>query len=415
MASSANTAREGDRGTVSTNDHWHGDRWQDRVPREPMWMISAGNGERSTSFHPEDNPIGLARWWRGENAVDNLLGRIRIGYNAGARWFFINRPMGTLLSGHVPAASWLTIDDQKREELPRLLTDALLDEFEDQVNIVWFIGSDLRDPRDNLGWSQSRGDQYFQIGQSDNWKQLISTRTTLGGWISTGASGIAIDHSAPTNEREHFINLFKQLNQPPFNLAIYGEGYPIEGAVGGGMARGSDGAPYFNQHAIDSMAWIATDSNIEYHWPINQNDFDAFPLDEDDTRLFVWITDDYDEFPESYRIELMHKYMDRGLIPMTGDKVMFQTAVNRLRLGMPRPIADEGSDIDINVASDEQNDDGEAGFGYASTVAGGGGGGAGALSSAPGVSGGRGQSLGTSIITVRGKSASATEHNNIIE
>lgn len=312
-------------------DHgFEGERWQDRVPREPMWFINAGPGVRNSSVHPEDNARGLAVWWRGDHAVDNLVQRIQTGYGYGARWFFINRPMGTPGNTHVPGASWLTMDQNKRDNLPNELTQALLDEFDEPVHVVWFVGSDMSDPREYSGWTQGRDSLYYQIGQGDNWEQLIGSRVTLGGWISTGASGIAIDHSSPLGEREHFIRLFEQLNQFPFNLAIYGEAYPLV-YENGRIARDDDRAPLLDQEAIRSMPWIATDAYIEGQWTVSV-ETETFALDENDTRMFVWFSRTSLIYGgENQRKNLVHTYMDRNLIPITSDPVMFREALDRLR------------------------------------------------------------------------------------
>lgn len=319
----------GDSGSM---DHGlEGDRWQDRVPREPMWVINPGSGPRNSSVNPEDNAFGYANWWRGDRAVDELLIRIRRGYDVGARWFLINRPMGTPGNTYVPGASWLTLDKERREKIPELLTDALLDDFAEPVHIVWFIGSDMSDPRSYPGWTPNRDGEFFQLGKDDNWEQLIGTRVTLGGWISTGASGIAIDNSAPVHKRSHYRRLFEQLSQFPFHLSVYGEAYPIKLDDRGRVAKNDRGEPLLDQEFVNSMPWIAASDYIDSHWPVTAST-EVCNFDPNETRMYIWMIHSAMSYgSENSRRALINSYMDRGLIPITADPVMFTEALNRLR------------------------------------------------------------------------------------
>ena len=333
-----------DRGDSDGSGSWDhgldGERWQDTVPRLPMWYIATSGGIYNSSVHPEDNFRGYVNWWRGDQAVEELVIRIERGYDVGARWFFVNRPMGAPANTHVPGASWLTMSADKREELPKLLTDALLSRFDEPVHVVWFVGSDMSDARAFPGWSPAEDDKFFGVGEGENWNQLVSSRVTLGGWISTGASGIAFDHSAPLDERDHFIRLFEQLNGFPFHLAIYGEAYPLK-HENGRVVRGESQTPLLDQEAISSMPWIAIDRFLEGRWPL-YSESESFPLDPDETRMFVW----FNHAPLHYgndgqRARLVNSYMDWNLIPITNDPVMFQEALDRLSPAYAR--ADDGS------------------------------------------------------------------------
>lgn len=320
-------------GSSGGRDHgFHGDRWQDRVPRTPMWLIHAFTGLRNSPVHPEGNERGISTWWRGDRAVDELLNRVQIGYDYGARWFFVNRPMGTNGFTHVPGASWLTLENQKRDELPEKLTQALLERFDEPVHVVWFIGSEMTDPRDFHGWTPGRDREFYEVGREQTWEQLIGSRVTLGGWISTGASGIAFDASSPEDERGHFVQLSEALGQFPFHLNVYGEAYPLI-RDDGRIRRDTHGSPVLAEDAVQAMPWIATTSFIDELWS-QERQTDTFPVNPDETRLFVW----FDRGPLSYgqesqRRSLVNRYMDMGLIPITKDPVMFTEALNRLGTG----------------------------------------------------------------------------------
>ncbi len=319
-----NASGSGDR------DHgFHGERWQDHVSREPMWFIDLFSGVRTPSRNPNGHLTGSVNWWARENGVDELIRRIQFGYDQGARWFMINRPMGTPGNTHVPGASWLTMDERKRDELPEKLTDALLDVFDEPVHVVWFVGSDMRDPRDFAGWNEARSNEYYGVGESNNWRELVSSRVTIGGWLSTGASGLAIDHSAMPNERGHYIELFQQLSGAPFNLRIMGESYPTI-YEGSRQTLDSNRSPLFDEEAIRAMPWVSAVDHIESRWP-SHIPTDAFPVDTDETRLYAWFFNTSQIGTESQRIAAIHRHMDMGLIPITGDAVMFREALLRYR------------------------------------------------------------------------------------
>jgi len=320
-----------DRSGGGSMDHGlDGDRWQDRVPREPMWFINPGPGETNQQVHPEFNARGYAVWWRRDDAVAELIRRIHNGYDVGARWFFINRPMGsTQAVTNLPGASWLTLEDEKRTQLPMQLTDALLDEFNEPVHIVWYVGSDMSDPRSYPGWTPQTSDQFYKLGQHDTWAHLIGTRTTLGGWISTGASGLGLDSVSPPDERELFIELFEQLNNSPFRFNLYGEALPLIFDQHGPL-RDQYGARILDQDAIVRMPWMATSAFMDERWPLGTAS-EAFPLNTDTTRVFVWLEKSTMRYGnEDQRIDLINQYVDRGLIPITYDPVMFRQALNRL-------------------------------------------------------------------------------------
>lgn len=326
-----NNSNNNDDGSFGERDHgFHGDRWQDRVPRTPMWQIHTFTGVRDSPVHPEGNSRGIATWWRGEHAVDELLARIQQGYDYGARWFFINRPMGTPGYTHVPGASWLTLEDEKREALPERLADALLDHFADPVHIVWFIGSDMTDPRNFEGWTGNERINYYGLGENDTWEELIGTRMTIGGWLSTGASGLVIDHSCSDRERDHYIRLAQALGQFPFNLNIYGEAFPVEWTDDGRKRRDANNSLILHDESITSMPWIGSDRYFDVAWP-EETRSSNFPVDTDNTRLFIWLDRSALNYGnEDTRRDLVNEYMDLGLIPITNDRVMFTEALNRL-------------------------------------------------------------------------------------
>lgn len=289
-----------------------GDRWQDHFSREPMWFIQCHIGQ-------SNDPLGRGRapWWYASDGVDWLVNEIRTAYRFGARRFLINRPMGTLPPGvPMPAASWLTMEPERRSEITTKINDLLLDECPD-AELYWYIGSDLTDPRVFDGGLRGRDPGFFGLGDSSTPKRQIATRSTLGGWLSTGAAGVGMDYTGQPAKRGEAIALFNAMRGEPFNFAIIGESIPL---VGGRPDGGVD------RDTIDLMPWLATVTDVDARFD------DSVVFDREDTRVFIWFAG----VGRSYggpreRIERVYRYMDRGMIAITCDKEMFLAALNRAR------------------------------------------------------------------------------------
>lgn len=316
--------------SIQLNATRHIDRsWLDQVTREPMWLIHAANGVRGLNYYPEDDHLGTYRWWRGPDAVPNFVEKIREGYAHDARWFLINRPMGTDDTAWVPGASWLTLSDYKRDQLPAQLMDALLDEFDEPVHVVWFVGSKMKDPRTLKGWHPAESDQYYNIGDTSSWKGLLSSRTTLGGWISTGSSGFVFDASSHPRDREHFLQLAHQLRQSPFNQFVGGEAFPRVASETDQPVLDDNGRYVLDVHAMESMPWMGFSQYIrhESRWPYGTKT-DTWPPDPETTRMYqVFELANSVYGSDHHKQGLIQQSIREHLIPVTKDPVMFDHAM----------------------------------------------------------------------------------------
>lgn len=306
-------------------------RWYHSVSREPMWLITAGNGTRSA-----DDPNGLASWWHDDNpdAVQNFLEQVRNGYARGARSFFVNRPMGTNGRTHVPASSWLTIPAGKRSALVDALIDLNLST-DEEFRFYWFIGSDLKDPRSIEGWSSSTPDaDTFLLGETDTWEHLIASRNIIGGWMSTGAAGLFIDHSSPADEREHFKFMSRQLLQSPFEMIVGGEAFPYAFDDNGSTIRDpNNNSPLLDMEAVEYMSWVGTYSYIQHssRWPTGTTNA-TWPPNPENTRMFCWFNGTKDLGTDADKRGIIEQTIRDGLIPITGDAGMFTHAMEIYRL-----------------------------------------------------------------------------------
>jgi len=301
-------------------------RWYHSVPREPMWKIDCFTGNRDS-----ENPNALVNWWRDDNpdAVTNFIDRIKVGYSYGARRFFVNRPMGTNGRTHVPASSWLTIPPEKRSELTDALIDLVLEEGLEPIHMFWFIGSELVEPRSLEGWTVSN--ETYLLGSAGSWEEQVASRNILGGWLSTGASGLFIDASSPSGEREHFRFLSRQLLQDPFGIIIGGEAYPYALDEDGVTIR-ENGAPLLSVDDIEAMSWVASTDYIRHpsRWPEGRKNA-TWPVDPETTRLYAWFNHRASWYGETEdeTIKYVESIIEDGLIPISNDPTIFKYALGR--------------------------------------------------------------------------------------
>lgn len=269
------------------------------VTREPMWLVQCFAGG---PMRGPDNPAGLSPNWNkpAEEAVAWLRNEIVKGYQHGARWFFLNRPMGTDGVGHVSAGSWLTIDAHKRELMADLFRRLANGELGEPVHVVPFIGSGLVSADSLQGWdaSYSAGPGGL-LGEARNGRMTADSQVTIGGWLSAGVGALAIDNSAASDERHHFLNLHRRLVEA-FGVPVMGEAYPT--VVGGGIVVLDATLAY-------TMPWVATLSYMEH--PSRAGWFRA--ADPSRTRLYIWT----DQRISLIDVEAAKRWVDKGYILIT--------------------------------------------------------------------------------------------------
>lgn len=283
-------------------------------PRRPMWYIQAGSGRRGP-----DNPAGLMHWWNREpqDAINAFAYRVMLGFSAGARDFVINRPQGTNGISHVGAGSWTTIGLEKRELLADLIRPLEADE---GVRFYPFIGSGMRRPDDIAGWNPGDSDEGQQLGDHDTPRKRVFTQIVLGGWMSTGASGLVIDNSAPEHERDHFIELARDLHDL-CGFRLIGEELPYARDGRGQIMRDENGVPIWDD-SLHAMPWLIT-------WE-RWKRFKDQPIkfDPATTRIYLWFHQASRTIAptEKERLEIVAEAVERGLIPITDDRAMFRLA-----------------------------------------------------------------------------------------
>jgi len=314
------------------------------TPKDPMWDIGMFSGTGGNGINP-DNPNGHANWWNvnpnriasdydrvdgntglflfaetTEDTVRNLQERIKYGYDQGARSFFLNRPMGSDGTSHVSAASWETIEINKRTLMASTLKTISEGRFGEKVSINIFIGSGMYAGDDLRGWSGPFiGGGGFLLGDNRTAERKATSDTILNGWIDeAGVSGIIIDHGSPEDEREHFAGLGIDLWQEK-NVYLMIEALPND--------TDPDG-PYPQEADLDHLLRVGAIATTDY---FNHNDFQTRPhfnihFDLDLNRVFVWyqgLTGMTDE----EKADTYNYYYARNRFAISGDPVIFALAL----------------------------------------------------------------------------------------
>lgn len=300
------------------------------LSRDPMWIVQCFGGQRDLKTHPEENSTGVRGNWRGPEGLDWFTDELRRGYAAGARRFLVNRVMGTDGTTHPAAAGWLTIPPEKRQAMEKRINDLILDEFDEPVEIYYYIGAYMADPRSIRGRTLASDAGTFRLAEGDHWKQDVATRVTLGGLMGVGATGFGIDGSAGDYCNQHYVELAEQLRRPPFNIILMGEAIPrIQDPVTKSWWDGRGNA-IFDQDLITRMPWIATSKYL-------RSRIKDLKFDRETTRIYQWY-EGASDFGRHWSdpvtdadLQLLRKEMDRGTIPMVSDPILFAEALRYTR------------------------------------------------------------------------------------
>lgn len=299
------------------------------LSRDPMWIVTCFGGQRDLTNRPEENYSGVRGNWRGPEGLDWFTDEMRKGYAAGARRFFVNRPMGTDGVSHPSAAGWLTIPKEKRMAMEERINALILDEFDEPVEIYYYIGCYMEDPRSLRGRTTASAEGMFRLGDDDHWKQEVATRITLGGLMGVGATGFGIDGSAFPYAMQHYVELAEELRRPPFNIVLMGEAIPrIKHPITNSWW--DNGNAIFDPDLLTRMPYVATSKYL-------RSRIKDLKFDRETTRIYQWYEGARDfgrawNDPVTERdLELIRREMDRGTIPMVADPILFAEALRYTR------------------------------------------------------------------------------------
>jgi len=263
--------------------------------RRPLWFLKTFTALRSPT-----NPYGLHHLWNQEDpaaSVAWIRSEIVKGYNHGARKFFINRPMGTDGLSYVCAASWLTIEERKRNLMAAEFRELSAGSLGEPIEIVPFIGSWMRSADNINGWMPGDDDKGHLLGEN-----TVDSQVTLNGWMSCGIKTLGIDHSAPLEKKAHFMEMHRSLAR--FGMGLIGEAFP----------RGTDNQS-LDEDAIRAMPWLATESFINHSSRKWITSYDPMT-----TRLFIWVES------SSTTVEKAREYLDRGFSLIVSEPAIFRMA-----------------------------------------------------------------------------------------
>lgn len=336
------------------------------TPKDPMYDIGMFSGTGGNGINP-DNPNGHANWWNVnpnriasdydrldsntglflfaetvESAMRNLQERIQYGYDQGARSFFLNRPMGSNGTSHVSAASWETIEVNKRTQMAATLKQISQGRLGENVKINIFIGSGMYAGDDLRGWTgPNSGGGGFLLGDNSTAERKATSDIVLNGWINDAdVSGIIIDHASPENEREHFAGLGIDLWQE-FGVYLLIEALPRDIDPDGPYTREADMDHINRVGAVGTTAYF-DNNNFLTRPDLNINFSHNF------NRIFVWYQNSASD-TEQEKIDEYNYYTGLGRFTIARDPTVFALA-----------LADFNNDFGLNYSLIKSFDIGES-------------------------------------------------------
>lgn len=298
------------------------------VDRRPMYFIQTFGADRDSDHYPEENEGGVAEAFRGEGGVDWFLDEIREGYALGARRFFVNHPGGGTNFTDVTGAAWLTIPEEKRGRMTELIPDSILDEFEEEIEIMYFIGSTMRDPREFEGRIPGQSPDPTYTFYDETELAIDSLRITVGGLMAAGADAIALDAAARAPIRDQYVQFAHDMANSPFKLKVIGEAIPL-------VWPGDGSEPRVHYGYARRMPWVATNSFIERNFPNHR----SVRVNLRQTELYVWVSN-HQILPKSDDLKFRkgERWQSDGLIVITSEPQVFAGAMdayNRWRATQP--------------------------------------------------------------------------------
>ena len=174
------------------------------VDRRPVNIINAFGAGYGQSCFPDEDFYGQPCWFRGPDAIQNLVDRIEALYQSGWRRIWVNRPMGAPQGGAlVPSMCWETITEEKQEGVRTILTDYLATRPELSFGI--YIGYTL--PENCSVW------EMYNTRTPDFTKRedIQQINCNLKEWIKAGIKEIHFDAAATTTNKETFPQLVRLL------------------------------------------------------------------------------------------------------------------------------------------------------------------------------------------------------------
>ncbi|MEL6739687.1 MAG: hypothetical protein AAFP26_03420 [Planctomycetota bacterium] len=287
------------------------------LDRRPMYFIQTFGAERDSDRHPDENEGGVAEAFRGPEGVDWFVDEIREGYALGARRFFVNHPGGGTNFTDVTGAAWLTVPEDKRARMTTMIPDSILDEFEEEIEIMYFIGSTMRDPREFEGRIPGQTPDPTFTFYDEHELALDSLRITVGGLMSAGADAIALDAAARAPVRDQYVQFAHEMANSPFKLKVVGEAIPL-------VWPGDGGEPRIHYGYARRMPWVATNSFIERNFPNNR----SVRVNVRQTELYVWVSN-HSLLPkaDSQKFRKGERWQADGLIVITSEPNVFAGAL----------------------------------------------------------------------------------------
>jgi len=174
------------------------------IDRRPVQVINAFGGNWGQNCYPDEDFYGQPCWFRGPDAIQNLIDRIEDLYESGWRRIWVNRPMGSPEGNYlVPSMCWETITEEKQEGVQTILKDYLASR--PLLNFGIYIGYRLTANCSEWLMVDTRLPNYT------NREDIQQFHCNLNEWIKAGVKEIHFDASAATVNRDSYPALVRLL------------------------------------------------------------------------------------------------------------------------------------------------------------------------------------------------------------
>jgi len=243
------------------------------IDRRPVHIINAFGGNWGQSCYPDEDFYGQPCWFRGPDAIQNLIDRIEDLYESGWRRVWVNRPMGAPEGNYlVPSMCWETITEEKQEGVQTILKDYLATR--PLLSFGIYIGYRL--PSNCSEWLMLNTRLPNYIDRED----IQQFHCNINEWIKAGIKEIHFDASAATNNKASYPALVRLLWSQ--GILSAGEAFPKIDVT---LPNGQEGRLPDPEYT-ELVPWLFLEQHFNQGGP-NERSWPYWEVDPEKTMMHV--------------------------------------------------------------------------------------------------------------------------------
>lgn len=171
----------------------------------PVAQIEAYTADYDLNTETDGNYSGVAEWWRGENAVENLIDRIETQYIAGYRRLWLAKPMGQAKGRKVNGSAWLSMPEYKRNDIQTTLKEYLSKRPDLKFGIS--VGFMINGDPTNIDSDISE----LRIPDAFSRRDMLELRENLWPWFDVGVKEVYFEGAGSSNSQDAMVQLARIL------------------------------------------------------------------------------------------------------------------------------------------------------------------------------------------------------------